>query len=153
MDSTSIGIDSIISQPEIRKIGTHSHLFACFGERDVYLHLSLAAIDGHLHGVSRAVIIHRLRQILLVLNFFAVDGHDQVASQHDGSVAEICAFGTAAEAGLFGGAAGGDLHNEESVVSGQGHFLREFGADGDGAYSECWRGTAPKGSKIIKNCF
>src|ERR1700732_5236366 len=118
MDSTSIGIDSIILPLEIRKIGTHSHLFACFGERDGYVHLSLAAINGHLHRVSRAVIIHRLRQVLLVLNFFAVDRHDQVASQHDGSVAEICAFGAAAEAGLFGGAAGGDLDNEETVVGG-----------------------------------
>src|SRR5713226_851158 len=113
MDSTSIGIDSIILQPEIRTIGTHSHLFACFGERDVYVHLSLAAIDGHLHGVSGAVVIHGLRQILLVLNFFAVDSHDQVASQHDGSVAEVCAFGAAAKASLFGGAAGGDLENEQ----------------------------------------
>src|SRR5260370_10613375 len=145
MDSKSIGIDSILLQTEIRKIGTHSHLFACFGERDVYVHLSLAAIDGHLRGVSRAVIIHRLRKILLVLNFFAVDSHDQVASQHDGSVAEIGAFGAAAEAGLFGRAAGGDLDNEESVVGGQGHFLCEFGADGDGAYSECWAAYAAKG--------
>src|SRR4029077_14707490 len=94
---------------------------------------------------SRAVIIHRLRQILLVLNFVAVDSDNQVASQHDGSVAQICAFGAAAEAGLFGGAAGGDLDNEESVVGGQRHFLCEFGADGDGAYSQCWAAYAAQG--------
>ena len=75
------------------------HLLAGFSQRNGYIHLPLAAIDGDLHGVASTVIVHDLGEVLLVLDLLAIDRDDQVAAQHDRDVPEIGALGAATQAG------------------------------------------------------
>ena len=48
------------------------------------------------------MIVHDLGWILLVFNFLAVKGNDEVATRHDGAVAKIRALGAAMQTGAIG---------------------------------------------------
>src|SRR5579863_10382414 len=62
----------------------YSNLLPSFPERDGHVHLVLVTDNRNLHAIAGVVVVHHLRQILLVLYFLIVDGHDQISSQHDG---------------------------------------------------------------------
>ena len=116
------------------------HLVSRLSQHHRHFHLFLSSEDGYFYGVAGAVFVHDLGQVLLALDFFSVDGDDQISSDHDGNVAEVGAFGAAAQSGAVGGASGNGLHDEQSVVGGQAQFLGDFSIDGNGANAE--RGTA-----------
>ena len=77
--------------------------------------------------------IHDLGQVLLVLHVFAIDGDDEVAAQHNRSVALIGSLGSSVQAGFLGSSAGQDALDEEAVISGKTDLLGDVGADGEGS--------------------
>src|SRR5207245_8768425 len=116
------------------------HLVSGFAQHYRHLQLFLASEDGYLYSVPGAVFVHDLGEDLLAFDFFSIDGDDQISADHDGSVAEVGAFGAAAQSGAIGGASGDSLNDEQSIVGGEAQFVRDFRIDGDGANTE--RGTA-----------
>ena len=62
--------------------------------------------------------VHDLGQGLLAFNFFSVDGDDEIATDHDRSIAEVGAFGTAAQSGTIGRTSFDSLNNEQAVIGG-----------------------------------
>ena len=75
-----------------------------------------AAIDREPHRIARAVIVHHLAEVLLVLNILTIDRHNQVATQHDWHVAQIGALGAAVQSGAVRRASRHHLHDQQSVV-------------------------------------
>lgn len=68
------------------------YLLPGFAQADVHIHLLLAAVDRDSHRIAGAMVVHDLRQILLVLDSLAVNSDDQVAPNHNRNIAEIRAF-------------------------------------------------------------
>ena len=99
------------------------------------------------------MVIHHLREILLVFNFFAVDGDDQVAAQHDGNVAQISALGAAVQSGQIGRASGSDLDDQQSVIRGQAHFVSQFRADRNRADAQSWPPHPAQRHQIVQHRF
>src|SRR5437879_12097941 len=58
-----------------------------------------APIESDLHGVAAAASVHHVLQILLVLDLLAVNGHDQIAANHDLHVAQIRSLAAPPQAG------------------------------------------------------
>ena len=69
-----------------------SYLLARFSQYNINVELLLATINSDLHCISGTVVIHDLTKVLLVLNIFTVNGHNQIAAQHDRHVAQIRAL-------------------------------------------------------------
>src|SRR6266446_5410870 len=92
-----------------------SHLLPRLPQRNLHIHFLLTPIDGDSHAVAGTMVVHHLRQVLLVLNLLAIDSHNQVSSQHDGDVAQVRALGPATESSLIRRAAGSDLHNQQTI--------------------------------------
>src|SRR4051794_32764342 len=88
-----------------------------------HVHLLLATIDGDLHGVADSMVVHDAAEIARVIHVLAVDGDDQISTEHDGSVAEVCALGAAVESGAVSSAAGKRLHNQDAVVGGKAYLF------------------------------
>ena len=65
------------------------------------LHLALAAEDGDFYRISGAVFVHHLCEVLLAFDALAVDGYDQISSDHDDRVAELGALIATAQAGTI----------------------------------------------------
>src|SRR6266567_3337024 len=101
-----------------------SALLPRFSQRYAHVHFPFVSVNGYFHLISGAVVVHHLRKVLLVLHLLIVDGHNQVPTQHDGSVPEIGPLGTRAQPSLIGGPARSDLDDEQSVVDGQADFIR-----------------------------
>src|SRR5438105_5546630 len=97
-----------------------------------------AAIESDLHGVAAAMTVHHVLQILLVLDLLAVNGHDQIAANHDLHVAQIRSLAAAAQAGALSTAAGNHLQNEHAVIGGQAHLVGKFRPDGQSAHAQAW---------------
>src|SRR5271157_2595115 len=99
------------------------------------------------------MLVHDLGEELLAFDLFSVNGDDEISADHDGSVAEVGAFGAAAQSGAIGGASGNGLHDEESVVGGQAQFVGDFGIDGDGANAERGTAHASERDQIVDHSF
>ncbi len=129
------------------------NLFLGFAQRYLDFHLFLAAEDGYVDHVAGAVFVHDLSEVLLVFDFVAVDGDNEIAADHDGHVAEIGTLVAAVQSGAIGGASGNDLNDQQAVVGRQTHLIGEVGVDGNGAYTE--RGTphAAQGDEVVENSF
>ena len=59
---------------------TALNLFLGFAQRHTHIHLFLAAENGDADCVAGAVLVHHLGEALLVFDFFAVDGDDEIAA-------------------------------------------------------------------------
>ena len=57
------------------------------------------------------MVIHRLGEVVFRFDFLAVNSDDQVASEHDGGIAEISALAASAKSGLVCRATGNNLHD------------------------------------------
>src|SRR5579885_286415 len=130
---------------------TRLDLFAGLAERHRDLQLLSAAVDSDPYRIPGAVRVHDLGQVLLVFDVVAVDGDDEVSSQHDGNVPQVGAFAPPTQPGAFRGAAGEHLDDEEAEVDGQPHLLGQFGADGDGLDAERRAPHASQGDQVIEN--
>src|SRR5580698_5079828 len=75
-----------------------SYLFSRFSQRHIHILFFLVAVDRDPYRVAGTMIVHHLRQSLLVLDLFAIDGNDQISAEHDRDISQIGAFGAAAEA-------------------------------------------------------
>src|SRR5271169_603604 len=75
---------------------------ASLSQGDGHLHLVLAAVEGDLDLVASVVLVHDMGDVILVLDVLIVDADDEVAPEHDGSVAEVGFLRAAAEAGALG---------------------------------------------------
>lgn len=87
------------------------HLLPGLPEHHIDIHLSFPAVEGDVNLVAGAVVVHYVRQVLLIGDLLAIYGYDQVAAQGDAGVAEISGFIAAAEASSIGGAAGHNTHD------------------------------------------
>src|SRR5215469_4368864 len=65
-------------------------LLASLAEGDLDVHLPLIANHGHRHRVSSLVLVQYCNQVLLIGDFFAIDGDDEVSAKHDRDVADVC---------------------------------------------------------------
>src|SRR5438105_2095865 len=92
--------------------GSSLNLLPCFAQHHVYIHLFLSAIDGDAHSIARAVIVHNLAEVLLVLDLLAIDGDNQIPADRDWNISQICAFGAAVQAGAVCGTARYNLHDQ-----------------------------------------
>src|SRR5437870_7112259 len=112
------------------------HLFPGFSQRNVQVHLLLAAIDGDAHGVASPMVVHYLSQILLVGDFFVINRDNQVSAEHDRDIRDVGALTSSTQAGTFRSATGNHLNNQQSVISGQAHLFGELGSDGNRAHAQ-----------------
>src|SRR5437764_3741253 len=99
------------------------HLLSCFSQRHIYIHLPLAAIDGDADGIARAVIVHDMAEILLILDVLTVNRDDEVASDRDRSIAEVSAFVATVQAGAVSSASRNHLHDQQPRVGCQAHLI------------------------------
>src|SRR5579862_2114266 len=118
-------------------------------ERHRDLQLLLRAEDRHLHRVPGTMAIHHLGQGLLAIDFFSVDGDNQVSANHDRSVAEVGAIGAAAQSGAVSGTSRDSLYDEKPVVGGEAEVLRNFGINRDGTNTESGTAHAPERHQIV----
>ena len=139
------------SQPNVHD--KYLDLVSGFAQDYVDFQLFLAAEDSDFYGVSSAVFVHDLGEILLAFEAVSVDGDHQISADHDGSVAEVGAFGAATQAGAVGGATGDGLNDEETVVGCEAEFVGQFGIDGDGANAEGGTAHASQGDEIVDDGF
>ena len=97
--------------------------------------------------------VHDLGQVLLVLDVLAVNGNDEVSTQHDRDVPEIGAFIAATKTGALRGAAGLDFDDEQAEVNGQAHLLGEFRTDRDGGDTQRRTSDAAESDQVIEHGF
>ena len=76
------------------------------------------------------MLVHDGVDVLRLVDFLAVDGHDEVAAQHDGGVPHVSLLVAAAQAGSLRGAAWNYLLNQNSVIRGKAHLRGQIGTDG-----------------------
>src|SRR5207248_11458342 len=101
--------------PSVFILTAPSGLAAGLAQNHRNLEPAAAAIESDLHGVAATASVHHVLQILLVLDLLAVNGHDQVAANHDLHVAQIRGLAAAAQTGALSTAAGNTLQNEQAV--------------------------------------
>ncbi len=75
-------------------------------QREFDRHLPRSAVKGHGDCVARLMAIHDLGNILRVGHPVLVNGHDQVATQVDGCVAQVGLLRASAQPGAFRGSSG-----------------------------------------------
>src|SRR5208283_694367 len=80
-------------------------------EHDLYVHLALAAINSHGHGISCAMLVHGVDKVLLIADRVTVDGDNKIAADHDGGGAQVRALTAAVQARAVRGAARSRPHN------------------------------------------
>ena len=122
-----------------------------FAECDFHLELLLPAENGYMDSVSGAMLVHHLGEVLLVFDFFAIDGDDEIAAHHDRHVAEIGALVAAVQAGTVGGASGDHLDDQQAVIGGQAHLIGEIGVDGNGAHAQRRTPHAAQRDEVIQH--
>src|SRR6202162_3620970 len=111
--------ENAISREEKENSRELLHLLPGLGQRYCHIHLLLIAEDRDLDRVAGTMIVHHLRQVLLVRDFFAIDGYDQVSSQRYRNVAQIGALRACAQSGAVRRAVRSDLQDQQTIVRGQ----------------------------------
>src|SRR5664279_1369318 len=66
-----------------------SSLSACFSKDELEGQLSARAHDGDAYRVSGLMLVHDGANVLGIGDLLAVNGHNQVSSEHDGGVAHV----------------------------------------------------------------
>src|SRR5271157_764874 len=93
------------SQPSqrarLRPLWDNLGALARLAQNDLDVHLALAAIDGHGHGIAGAMLVHDVGKVLLVADRVTVDGNDEVAADHDGRRSQIRALTATLQTGAF----------------------------------------------------
>src|SRR5205814_2841300 len=91
---------------------THLHLLPRLTQRHRHIHLLLPAIYRDAYRISRPMIVHHLAQILLVLHILSIDADNQIPTQHDRNIPDICALIAATQSGALRRSARHYLHDE-----------------------------------------
>src|SRR3974390_1237699 len=128
-----------------------SHLLPRLAQRHIDVDLLLVAVDGDLDCVSGAMVVHHLRQVLLILDLLIIDGHDQVAAEHDGSIAEISPLSSGAKARLIRRPTWNYLYDQQSEIYRQTDLIREFLADRNGAYPKRRTPHTAERHQVVEN--
>lgn len=103
-----------------------------FAELEFKRHLAMAAQDCDTDDVAGLMLVHDDADVLRIGDLLAVDGDDEVASEHDGCVSDVGLLIAAAETGAFSGSAGNYALDEDAVVGVEAHLRSQVGADGVG---------------------
>ena len=78
--------------PRLGMLGAVARL----AQHDFHVHLVPRAIDSHGDGVTRAVLVHCVGEVLLIADGISVNGDDEIAADRDRRAAEIGSLGAAA---------------------------------------------------------
>src|SRR5258708_2745915 len=92
-------------------------------------HLLASAQNRNADRVPSLVAVHDRADVLRVGSLLAVDGHNQVAADHDRRIAEVRLLVSTAQAGALRRSAGDHFLDEHAGVRRQSHLLREFRSD------------------------
>src|SRR6185312_7998460 len=117
------------------------------------VHFLVAAVNCDAKRVSGAVAAQSLNKELLVLDVVAVNADDEVSTEPDGNISQICRLVPAAKTGALGGSAWLHADDEESVVGFQTHLLCQVGINGDGAHAERGAAHSAERHKVIDDGF
>src|SRR6266700_5227422 len=89
-------------------------------------HLLASAQNRNADRVPSLVAVHDRADVLRVGYLLAVDGHNQVAADHDRRIAKVSLLVSTAQAGALRRSAGDHFLDEHASVRRQSHLLREF---------------------------
>src|SRR5262249_55180318 len=92
-----------------------------------------------------------VREVLLVLDGFAVNRDDQIASQCDRDIPQISPFGAAAKSGALRRAAGNYLNDQQTRVRRQPHLVRQIRSDGNGAHTDFRPAHAAQVNQVVEH--
>src|SRR5580700_7599680 len=99
------------------------------------------------------MVVHDLRQFLLILHLFSVDGYDQVSAHHNRNVAQERALTPTSQARVVGGSSGNDLDNQQSVIRSKPHLTRQLRIDRNRAHAERRTAYPAEGEQIVDYRF
>ena len=88
-------------------------------------------------------------KVLRSLDLLTLEADDEVSSEHDGLVALVGALGSPLKAGAFGGSAGQDALDEDTVVGGEADLLGDVRTNGEDGDVEGWPADA---AVAVMNC-
>src|SRR5258708_5609284 len=86
-------------------------------------------MEGYRTPILGAMVLTRMRQVLLFHDGLAVNGYDQVPAKHDGRVAYVSAFAATMQSGTLCCASRHNLDDQQTGIRSQAHFLRKIRAD------------------------
>src|ERR1700674_959981 len=117
------------------------------------LHALLPTIDTHRDGVSRVMVLHDVRQVLLVLHILAVHGDDQVSAQHDRHIADVGALRAGMQARFVRCAPRRYLDDQQPRIGCQSKLARQFRTDRQRHNAQCWPAHAAQGDQVVEHGF